>query len=251
MTVYHFFFSPTGGTFRAGQGVACALGNTVLVDLTGPKLPVLPTLSPGDLAVLSAPAFAGRVPALAAQRFLGLQGGGAPAVVVCAYGNRAFDDTLLELSHLASAAGFCPVAGVAAVTQHSVLPQFATGRPNGGDLNQLSVFANTILQKLRSGNTTPPALPGNTPYRPLPTGVTVPALLGVCNHCGQCAARCPVGAINPANPAQMQGNTCIGCMRCVAICPAGARQINPDRLQALTRALAPAMATQKQNQLFL
>ena len=53
-----------------------------------------------------------------------LKGNGARAVLLVVYGNREYEDTLLELSDVMEAAGFSPVAAVAAVAEHSIMHQF-------------------------------------------------------------------------------------------------------------------------------
>lgn len=53
------------------------------------------------MAVIAVPSYAGRVPAPAVQRLTAMQGNGARAVLVCVYGNRAYEDTLVELEDAA------------------------------------------------------------------------------------------------------------------------------------------------------
>ena len=43
-----------------------------------------------------------------------------------------------------------------------------------------------------------------------------------CNGCGLCAARCPMGSIDPADVSQVTG-ICIKCCACVKGCPAEAK----------------------------
>ena len=56
-------------------------------------------------------------------------GCGARAVLMCVYGNRAYEDTLVELADTAEKAGFHVIAAVAAIAEHSVVRRFAAGRP--------------------------------------------------------------------------------------------------------------------------
>ena len=72
------------------------------------------------------------------------------AVLVISYGNRAYDDTLLELRKAMEDCGFCVVAVVAAVAEHSIMHQYAAGRPDEQDITELHDFSGKILEKLNS-----------------------------------------------------------------------------------------------------
>ena len=91
-----------------------------------------------DLAVIAVPSYAGRVPAVAVQRLAAVKGNGARAVLVCVYGNRAYEDTLVELADTAKEAGFRVMAAVSAIAEHSIARQFAAGRPDAEDAQRLA-----------------------------------------------------------------------------------------------------------------
>lgn len=97
MSVFEIVFSPTGGTRKVSGLVAGALGkNTVIVDLTDSGLDFHGvSMAEDDVAVISVPAYAGRIPAVVADRLGMVRGNGARAVLVCVYGSRAFEDTLV------------------------------------------------------------------------------------------------------------------------------------------------------------
>lgn len=107
MSVFEMVFSPTGGTERVSGFVTGALdGNTVTVDMTDSELDISAvSMTKDDVAVISVPSYAGRVPAVAVDRLGMVRGNGARAVLVCVYGNRAFEDTLVELEDVAKRAG--------------------------------------------------------------------------------------------------------------------------------------------------
>jgi hypothetical protein len=52
---------------------------------------------------------------------------------VAVFGNRAIDDTLLELQDVLVASGFVCIAGMETVAEHSLMHQFGTGRPDQQD----------------------------------------------------------------------------------------------------------------------
>ena len=144
-----------------------ALGGEVThVDLTDSKLAFHTIqLTQDDVAVISVPSYGGRVPATAVERLATLNGQGARAVLVCVYGNRAYEDTLVELEDAANQAGFQVIAAVATIAEHSIVRQFAAGRPDAQDAQQLANFAKQIQSKLSAGFTSKPAIPGNRPYK--------------------------------------------------------------------------------------
>lgn len=247
-----FIFSPTGGTARVAQALTEPLGGAwETVDLCDRRIDFdAVALSPADVAWIAVPSFAGRVPVTAMERLSRIRGGGARAVLVCVYGNRAYDDTLLELADGAKAAGFRVAAAVAAVAQHSILGRFGAGRPDQQDRDELGTFGEKIEAALAAASQEP-TLPGNRPYRAGGRGGMVPLPTAQCSRCGACAAQCPVGAIDPADPAQVDREACIGCMRCVALCPQKARAVATEQLAGLAAKLEKACAGRRENELFL
>lgn len=245
----HILFSPTGGTRAVAEALAPADRVVDLCDRRTDFAAV--TLTAADVALIAVPSYGGRVPLTAAERLARLRGNGARAVLVCVYGNRAYEDTLVELSDVAETAGFRVVGAVAALAEHSIARTYAAGRPDEADKIGLGAFGEKIRAKLAAGDNTAPALPGNRPYKPRKVHAMVPRTSKRCVGCGACADGCPVGAIDAADPRLTDADGCIGCMRCVKICPVQARTVDPDALAALTARLAPLCAGHKENELFL
>ncbi len=94
----------------------------------------VPAFDPGDLAVFAVPSYGGRVPAPALERLARCEGNDTPAALVVTFGNRAVDDTFLELADAVRARGFVPVALGAIVAHHSLMVDVAPGRPDAADL---------------------------------------------------------------------------------------------------------------------
>ena len=166
------------------------------------------------------------------------------------YGNRAYEDTLLELQDTAAEAGFAVIAAIAAVAEHSIAHQFATGRPDAQDQQQLETFAQSIKEKLASGELSMPHVPGNRPYKTSSVSM-VPKATKACVSCGLCAQKCPVQAIDRLHPQNVDKKACISCMRCVAICPHHARRLHPIMQAAAGLALKKACAQRKEAELFI
>ena len=70
-----------------------------------------------------------------------IQANQAQCILVCVYGNRAYDDTLAELEDIARSCGFRVVAAVTAIAEHSIVRQIAQGRPDSQDIEELQLFA--------------------------------------------------------------------------------------------------------------
>lgn len=252
MNVYEIVFSPTGGTMKTADMVAQTLTDAVtLVDLSDSKKDFRSVaLNKNDVAVIAVPSYGGRVPATAVARLAKLRGNGARAVVMAVYGNRAYEDTLLELQDTAAEAGFAVIAAIAAVAEHSIAHQFATGRPDAQDQQQLKTFAQSIKEKLASGELSMPHVPGNRPYKTSSVSM-VPKATKACVSCGLCAKKCPVQAIDRLHPQNVDKKACISCMRCVAICPHHARRLHPIMQAAAGLALKKACAQRKEAELFI
>lgn len=127
MKMYQISFSPTGGTKKAADILTGALnGETEVIDLTNAHGDFgSVALTKEDIAVIAVPSYGGRVPGTATERLAKVHGNGARAVLVCVYGNRAYEDTLVEMLDTAKQAGFNVIAAVAAIAEHSIARQFA------------------------------------------------------------------------------------------------------------------------------
>lgn len=253
MKLYNIVFSPTGGTQKAATLLTKGLGGVAAaVDLTDSKQDFSSVrLTQEDVALISVPSYGGRVPAVVVERMTAIQGQGARAVLVCVYGNRAYEDTLVELEDAAQKAGFRVIAAVAAVAEHSIARQFATGRPDAQDAAQLAAFGEKIREKISAGDLSEPHLPGNRPYKKAGGTGMVPKATKACNRCGVCAEKCPVQAIHKEDPTKVEEKACISCMRCVSVCPQGARKLNPLLLSAAGLMLKKVCSERKECELFL
>ena len=106
MKITQLLFSPTGGTQKAADLLAHALSDSVqTVDLCDSQAHFSEvSLASDDLALIAVPSYGGRVPAAAIQRLAAVHGNGAPAILMVVYGNRAFEDTMVELEDAAGIA---------------------------------------------------------------------------------------------------------------------------------------------------
>ncbi len=253
MNFFEITFSPTGGTKKAADILTHALAEQVLeVDLCDRTADFSGfALNSDDIALIAIPSYGGRVPQTAMDRLGAISGNNARAVLVCVYGNRAYDDTLAELMDASRKAGFRPIAAVAALAEHSIARKVAAGRPDAEDEKRLREMAVQIREKIASEGASAPQVPGKVPEKP---GHTMPGMApdasSACVKCGLCAEKCPVGAIDPVtmNP---DNKKCISCMRCVSICPVGAKKLGRVFTSVGGVALGVLCANRKECELFL
>ena len=132
------YFSPTGGTRKACLNLAMEMGKKVKdVDLC--SLEGEYSFGPEDTVIVGVPVFGGRIPGYAAEKLTYLKGGGAVALTAAVYGNRAFEDALLELDDCLKAQGFRIGAGTALLAEHSMVRDVAAGRPDNQDRKWLTL----------------------------------------------------------------------------------------------------------------
>ena len=254
MSVYEIVFSPVKKKKKVSDIFTksfCTDSN--YIDLTERKTDFREfEFSEDDICIVSVPSYGGRVPGVAVSRLEQIKGNKARTVLIVVYGNRAYEDTFTELQDVLERSGFSCIAAVAAVAEHSIMHQFATGRPDSQDEAEIASFAKKILSKMEQG-TLPVSLklPGNRPYREY-GGIPIKPKSGkLCNQCGICADKCPVGAIPVNLPSETDYGKCISCMRCTAICPQNARNISKTLLTAGSMKMKKACSGHKINELFI
>ena len=239
--VYAAYFSPCGNVKTAaeaiGRAAAHALGLSFeAVDFTMPGARTGDiAFGPEDLVILATPVYAGRVPNKLMPFIRDrIRGNGALCGAVVCFGNRAFDDALAELYMLARDNGFTVIGAAAIATEHSFAPALGTGRPDEADLAALREFGEALAKKAQKNGpalkTVPGAMPPEKYYTPLRADGTPARFLKAvpktdmekCTRCGTCARVCPMGSVDPADPAVTTG-VCIKCQACIRLCPTGAR----------------------------
>lgn len=158
-------FSPTGTSRRVAEEIAEVFSNEkTIVDLCEETLGEM-QIGKEDICIFSAPCYGGRIPQTAAERLSHIHGEQTPAIVLITFGNRAFEDALLELADSVEKNGFRVIAGCAVSAEHNIMHIFGQGRPDSLDWKEIRRFSNAAVEKINAGETERPLLPGSRPYK--------------------------------------------------------------------------------------
>ena len=237
------FFSPTGNTRKIALALASTLGEVLQIpmvqaDFTVPIRRQEPLhFGADEVAVIGLPVYAGRLPNLLLPYLQSLQGDHTPAVFLVTFGNRNYDDALLELGLLLEERGFLPVAAAAFVGEHAFSRELGAGRPDRRDMRLVRDFARDAAGKIQKGESSSvwallkeeprPIKPYYTPRdregNPINILKVKPKVqAGKCIGCGRCVTLCPLGSIDPRDVSQYLG-ACMKCGACIKGCPEDAR----------------------------
>lgn len=237
------YYSAAGSTEKVVTGIAKIIAEALGVpmetyDFSLPENRIEPkTFAADQLVVFGTPVYAGRVPnkmlPIVQSNF---KGEGALAVPVVTFGNRNFDNGLIELRNELENHGFHTIAGAGVACEHVFSNKLATGRPDAKDWEKITAFAKAVAEKVKTMTEIPAPITvrGDDPvgpyYTPLGTDGKPAVFLKakpktkeeLCDKCGICAKTCPVGSISLENPSEVNG-ICIKCQACIKKCPKGAK----------------------------
>ena len=253
-------FSPTNSTKKVLQTIASGISSQAaeLIDLTTPgSLPKKTREVSADLVLIGVPVYSGRVPLTAVNRLQKLTANNTPAVLVAVYGNRHYDDALLELNDIAIKCGFKPIAAGAFIAEHSFATEeypIAKARPDVDDLIKAKQFGEDIVKKFISVES--PDLvkvPGNSPYkeRGPALGIAPDTDKDICIDCKKCVYVCPTSAIPASDPTITDASNCILCCACIKVCPVEARKVTHPKLVGLSKRLSENFQTRLEAEMFM
>ncbi len=223
---YAVYFSATGTTKHCVNMLSSGLGNMPYktINLADDFNVVFPEFKDDDIVIVASPVYGGRLPAIVADSFQRLKGHNAIAIALVVYGNRDYDDALLEMTEILRDRGFRIVGAGAFIGQHSIFPKVGKGRPDKQDYEELLKFGNACRKAINDKTFSSLIIKGNFPYKKI-AGVPIHPKGNPekCTKCGKCVECCPVNAINPEKPWETDKSKCLTCGRCIYICSQKAR----------------------------
>ncbi len=254
------YFSPTNTTKKIIEAIVEGLriSRVERIDLTHPAQCTVEIR--GELAIIGGPVYGGRLPVDMISRFQRLKGKGTMAIIVVVYGNRAYEDALLELRDLVLEVGFQPIAAGAFIGEHSYSTKsapIAAGRPDREDLNMAKEFGKIVRGKIEDMQAryqmAPLQVPGNFPYkeRVLISNISPATEETLCTKCGQCASVCPSAAITISDTVVTDPSLCIRCCACIKACSTAARTMEDERMRKVAETLSLNCHQRKEPEIYI
>lgn len=255
------YFSPIRSTGTILKAIASVFDAEIVEhDYTYKiKSQDVPSFGQNELVIVGSPVYGGRLPEAAEPFFKKLKGHKTPVVPVVVFGNRDFEDALLELSDYLKENDFNVVSAGAFVAEHSFGSEIAGGRPDKEDINTAKSFGQEIIKKLESlvdiSELAEIKVSGNFPYKDRGPAKEpwAPVTTDDCIMCGACVVVCPMGIINADNPKEITDfASCLHCCSCVQTCPVGAKIFTAEPFKKVKQFLIDNhSAVNKKAKLFL
>ena len=250
------YFSPTGNARKAATEIGEKISQILQLPVEHMSF-TLPkerekefVFGQDDIVICTTPVYAGRLP----NKMLpfiqeNIKGNGAVAITVNVFGNRNYDNAPIEFYNEMKKNGFTVVAVAAVPTEHVFLEDIGHGRPSSQDMVVVLDFAEKAARKIQEGNLSDElSVPGSYPapyYIPLGVDNQPVQFLKakpethqeLCDSCGACARRCPMGAISFEDMSLVPG-ICIKCQTCVKICHTKAKHFTDQAFLSHVQMLA-------------
>lgn len=251
-------FSPTGTSRSIAKSVSKGLkiDKVELIDATKSEVRQKAIhVSSEELLIIAVPVYKGRVPEILGEWLRHIKLEKSPVACIVVYGNRAYEDTLLELKDIMVKNGGLPIACAAFIGEHSFSCEeapVAVARPDAADFKKAEEFGKKIKERLSAlkDETQIPEItvPGNHPYKELPPSGPVDfiAVNNDCIKCGTCVDVCPVDAIDKDNPTETDTSKCILCCACIKNCPESARTIKEGGIMDTAKRLSATCSDRKE-----
>lgn len=225
------YFSPTGTTKKTLRNILAGLNieNVEEYDLSKPIVrEKLHVFDSNELVMIGMPVYAGRLPQIF-HDYDKIVGKNTPAIFVVVYGNREYEDALLELKNIGEKSKLKTIGAAAFIAEHSLNNEIAKDRPDSEDIKKEIDFGKSIIKKLnnltsKEKNSTL-KITGNFPYKNFQAIPLVPGPNNKCKQCGLCEKNCPTEVIDKNSFKVINKSKCIFCFRCVKYCPVNSRGI--------------------------
>lgn len=230
------YFSPTDGTKKILKEIARGINLEYKeFDITLPQNRVDNLFfDENDIILVGMPTYAGRFPKLLNNYMEKIQCNNSLCVPIATYGNRDYEDSLLELKDLLEDKSCKTLAAATFVTEHSSTDKLGTKRPDREDLSVAYDFGLKLRSKLENLKSIDELenlnIPGNFPYiiKNVPMLKITPQTKETCVNCKICAKHCPTAAIDFDNCKEIDVNKCIKCCSCIKRCPFNSKEMTHE-----------------------
>ena len=268
-TINAMYFSATDTTKKVVSEIAMKIAmnfNQEIIndiDFTLPGSRIKPvSFSEEDVVIIGVPVYAGRVPNVLLNYLNSIIGNGALAIPVVVYGNRNYDDAIIELKDILEFNGFQVIAAGTFIGEHSFSITLAKNRPDEKDMAIVDDFANQIYTKIANQTEIQTvAVNGNQPYRkyympknkdgsPVDIRKVAPKTNGNCVDCKLCVNVCPMGSIDADDVSKLNG-ICIKCGACIKKCPTQAKYYDDKDYLRHKLELEIEFTTRREPELFI
>jgi ferredoxin len=259
------FFSPTGTTKKIVNEIANGIGIEEKETIDFTKLAqhnqhkIL--FDNNELAIIGVPVYFGRIPIIAEKFIQDLKVEKTLSVIVVVYGNREYEDALIELKNFCEKIGFRTLAGGVFIGEHSMSSEktpIAQGRPDEKDLKIANNFGKKLKEKIElienSNSISSLSIPGSSKYKkrqrmPKAAPTTNKKL---CTLCTKCIAVCPTGAITKDDSIiKTDKSKCIACYACIKTCPVEAREMKNQLFKIVNKKLYRTCKERKEPELYI
>ncbi|MFI3225955.1 MAG: ferredoxin [Clostridia bacterium] len=241
MKIYKMYFSPTGTTEKIANEISGNIAKNFNEEVISCDFTLKLarereyTFKKDDLLIIGVPTYAGRVPNVLLD-FLthNIKSNGALVLPFVLFGNRNYDESLMELLMILNTNGFVNVGAGAFVGEHSFSRKLGANRPDLADLLQAKELSGMVCDRILGGicennikiDENYKIKPYYTPRDRNGVGVNIlkvkPKTNDKCDDCKICAKICPMGSISFENPREVIG-ICIKCGACEKKCPQNAK----------------------------
>ncbi len=248
--VYVVYYSPTYSSKKNAIAIGEVLGEVCEIDVTQ-QSPQETMFTADDIVIFGTPVYSGRVPVFAMERFRRFKGNHTKCILTVTYGNRDYDDALIELLDMATDNGLQVIGRASLIAEHTY-GSIQIGRPDKTDILAHKSFAKEVLSKIQRGDLKSVQVKGNRPYRAGGTGGKFRPLTDadLCVNCGLCKIKCPMYAIADDNKT-IDNDKCIACFRCIKNCPVHAKNMDTPAYHDFAHEFSSKLEQAKDNAYFL